>query len=217
MSKQLIFEFLEELSVNNSKEWMDKHRNRYEEAKNVLVELFDPILERIRLFDPRVVQPNARKALNRINNNLMFHPDRPTYKDHFGVGFGYGKGLADFYVHLGVDELLIAGGLWHPPSYKLKLLRQEIDYEGEKLAITLKEQLYPKGFRLYHEDKLKSSPKGYSNDHPHIELLKMKSLAVFKPLSRGDFYSEDFSELVFDSYKAIVPFLDFINTAIAEP
>ncbi|WP_420386144.1 DUF2461 domain-containing protein [Roseivirga sp.] len=216
MSKRKVFQFLEDLSRNNSKEWMDKNRSRYEEVKSILVEEFDPILERLKEFDPRIVQPTARKCLSRINNNLMFHPDRPTYKDHMGLAFGYGKGLADFYVHLGVSEQLIAGGLWHPSSEKLKLLRQEIDYEGERLDTLLKRPEFADHFIIYEEDMLKGTPKGYSSDHDHIYLLRMKSLAAYRPITREDFYSEAFSDMVVESYKAVVPLLDFANTAIQE-
>lgn len=216
MAKRDIFDFLESLVRNNSKEWMDENRKWYEASKAEVVEVFDPILNELKSLDPRIVQPAARKALNRINNNLMFHPDRPTYKDHFGVTFGYGKGLADFYIHLGVDELLIAGGLWHPPSDKLKKLRMEIDYEGDRLQQIMNADYFERFFTLYQDDKLTNAPKGFEKDHPHIELLKMKSLAVFRPLSREDFYSDQFAEIVLDSYKAVVPMLEFINVAITD-
>jgi len=216
MSKKQIFLFLNDLVNNNSKEWMDKNRSRYEECKSILTEVFDPILDELKSIDPRIVQPNARKALNRINNNLMFHPDRPTYKDHFGIGFGYGKGLADFYIHIGLDEMLIAGGLWHPSNEKLKFLRQEIDYEGKELRLILNNSGFKKHFVLYEEDKLKSAPKGYSKDHPMINLLRMKSLAAMRPIAREDFLGEDFRDLVIDSYKIIAPLLDFANRAISE-
>lgn len=216
MNRELVFEFLEDLVRNNSKEWMDKNRSRYNEVKTFLINVFDPILEELKLLDPRIIQPNARKSLNRINNNLMFHPERPTYKDHMGIGFGYGKGLADFYIHLGVNEQLIAGGLWHPSSDKLKLLRQEIDYEGERLDVILNNPSFAKHFTIYEEDMLKGTPKGYSSDHRHIHLLRMKSLAAFRPITREDFFDSSFSELVIDSYKQIVPLLDFANTAIQD-
>ncbi|NVK84242.1 MAG: DUF2461 domain-containing protein [Cytophagia bacterium] len=216
MSRKKVFEFLEDLSKNNSKEWMDRNRSKYEEVKGILIETFDPILEELKEMDPRIIQPSARKSISRINNNLMFHPDRPTYKDHMGLGFGYGKGLADFYVHLGVNEQLIAGGLWHPSADKLKLLRQEIDYEGNRLDQILNASEFADSLILYEEDMLKGSPKGYSSGHPHIHLLRMKSLAAFRPISRKDFYSDSFSDLVIESYKAVVPLLDFINTAIQE-
>ena len=89
MERKAIFEFLEELQRNNSKEWMDQNRKWYESTKSILFEVFDPILEELKQLDPRIITPSARKGLNRINNNLMFHPDRPTYKDHFGIGFGF--------------------------------------------------------------------------------------------------------------------------------
>lgn len=216
MSEKKVFDFLEDLTRNNSKEWMDKNRSRYEEVKHILIETFDPILDELKQLDPRIVQPNARKSLSRINNNLMFHPDRPTYKNHVGLGFGYGKGLADFYIHLGLDEQLIAGGLWHPSADKLKLLRQEIDYEGERLSQILNNPDFANHFVLFEEDMLKGNPKGYSSDHPHIHLLRMKSLAAYRPITKTDFYSDAFSDLVIESYKAIVPLLDFANTAIQD-
>lgn len=216
MGKQNIFKFLETLSANNSKEWMDKNRSWYEDTKREVVDLFDPILEEIKRVDPRIVQPNARRAISRINNNLMFHPDRPTYKDHFGVAFGYGKGLADFYVGLGVRETEIAGGLWHPDSDRLKKVRMEIDYEGDKLSKILSSEAFSKAFELYKQDTLKTTPKGYPKDHEHIELLRLKSLAAFRQITRKDVYSSHFSEMVVESYMSVVPLLDFINTAITD-
>lgn len=216
MAKKNIFLFLEALTANNSKEWMDKNRSWYEETKGEVVALFDPILEEIKRVDPRIVQPNARRAISRINNNLMFHPDRPTYKDHFGVVFGFGKGLADFYVGLGVEEVEIAGGLWHPDSERLKKVRMEIDYEGDKLSGIIGSKPFQDSYELYTQDTLKTTPKGYPKDHEHIELLRLKTFAAFRQISRKDVYSSDFGEMVVESYLAIVPLLDFINTAISD-
>lgn len=195
---------------------MDANRKWYNQAKDEVVELFEPILASLKDLDPRIVQPNARRSINRINNNLMFHPERPTYKDHFGVGFGYGKGLADFYIHLGIDETLIAGGLWHPDSEKLKKVRTEIDYEGDRLREILTSEPFAGWYELYKDDKLKSAPKGYAKDHEFIELLKLKSIAAMRPISRKDILSDRFHDLVIDSYKAIVPLLDFVNVAIQD-
>ncbi|MFY0592538.1 DUF2461 domain-containing protein [Roseivirga sp.] len=216
MAKQDIFRFLEALAENNSKEWMDRNRSWYEEAKQEVIHLFEPILENIKEVDPRVIQPSARRAISRINNNLMFHPERPTYKDHFGVVFGYGKGLADFYVGLGLREIEIAGGLWHPDSEKLKKVRQEIDYEGVKLKKVFESDGFKKDFEVYRTDALKTSPKGYSKDHEYIELLRLKSFAAFRQITRKDVYSSGFGEMVTESYLTLVPMLDFLNTAITD-
>ena len=157
MRKKNIFKFLESLVANNSKEWMDANRKWYHEVKNDVIELFEPILADLKAFDPRIVQPTARKAIGRINNNLMFHPDRPVYKDHLGVVFGYGKGFADFYVGLGAEEVEIAGGLWHPDSDKLRKVRTEIDYEGERLQDILDSPTFKSRFEIFKRDTLKNS------------------------------------------------------------
>lgn len=216
MARSDIFKFLEALQQNNSKEWMDANRKWYEDTKSIICSVFDPILEDLKLIDPRIITPSARKGLNRINNNLMFHPDRPTYKDHFGIGFGFGKGLADFYIHLGVDETLVAGGLWHPPVDKLKLLRSEIDYEGDRLREIIDQPQFQEYFELFQEDKLTNAPKGFDKTHPHIDLLKMKSLGAWRNFSRDDFYASDFKELILESYQILEPMLDFINVAISD-
>jgi uncharacterized protein (TIGR02453 family) len=216
MSKKLIFEFLEDLNRNNSKEWMDANRKRYEEAKTIIQDVFDPILEALKEIDPRIIQPNARKSINRINNNLMFHPDRPIYKDHFGIGFGHGKGLADFYIHLGINETMIAGGLWHPDSEKLKKVRMEIDYEGGKLQAALDAEPFKSCFQLYNEDSLKTTPKGFDKEHEYIHLLRLKSFAAIRPIRREDILSNRFKDIVMESYGAILPMIDFINVALKD-
>jgi uncharacterized protein (TIGR02453 family) len=216
MSQKVIFEFLEALSENNSKEWMDANRSWYEEAKSEVAHLFEPILKELKEFDPRIVQPTARKAISRINNNLMFHPERPTYKDHFGLVFSHGKGIADFYVHLGIHETLVAGGLWHPDSEKLKKVRMEIDYEGGKLQEILDTEPFNSWFQIYQDDQVKTAPKGYSRDHEHIHLLRLKSFAAIRPISRQDILGEDFQTIVIDSYRAILPMIDFVNVALAD-
>jgi uncharacterized protein (TIGR02453 family) len=216
MSKKVIFEFLEALSKNNSKEWMDANRSWYEEAKSEVADLFEPILKELKEFDPRIVQPTARKAISRINNNLMFHPERPTYKDHFGLVFSHGKGIADFYVYLGINETLVAGGLWHPDSEKLKKVRTEIDYEGGKLQAILDAEPFKSWFQVYQDDKVKTAPKGYSKDHEHIHLLRLKSFAAIRPITRRDILGKHFQTLVIDSYRAISPMIDFINVAIID-
>jgi uncharacterized protein (TIGR02453 family) len=216
MRREEVFSFLDELQENNSKEWMDANRKWYTDVKQLLCDIYGPILEELRSFDPRIVTPNARRGLNRINNNLMFHPERPTYKDHFGFGIGFGKGLADFYIQLGAYECFVAGGIWHPPVSELKKIRSEIDYEGDKLLRIIEGPEFKSSFELFQEDRLRNAPKGYAKDHQYIELLKMKSYAAWRGFDRSMFINGSFKELILESYKILIPLLDFINVAISD-
>lgn len=216
MPAKTIYPFLEALTQNNSKAWMDTNRAWYQEAKEAVVELCDPILLELKSIDPRIVQESARKSINRINNNLMFHPDRPTYKDHFGIVFGYGKGLADFYLELGVEGNLIAGGLWHPTTEELKKIRSEIHFEGDRLQKVVTSKTFTDQFELYTEDALKTTPRGYDKEHPFIELMRLKSVAAYRNLPRKTALSLDFQQTVVASFQTLLPMIDFLNVAIKD-
>ena len=63
-------------------------------------------------------------------------------------------------------------------------------------------------------DTLKTAPKGYSADHEHIELLRMKSFAAVKYFSREEIFSSEFNKEIIDAYFALLPFRRYLNKAI---
>ena len=65
-------------------------------------------------------------------------------------------------------------------------------------------------------DKLKTAPKGYPKDHPHIELLRLKSFTVFTKVPESEVTQEAFLDNVAAKFKVMYPFNNFLNTAVAE-
>lgn len=216
MSFSLVFDFLRELQLNNHKGWMDEHREYYETARDFFIQWLDAMNVTLALVDPTYTDTPGKKAINRINNNLMFHPNKPTYKDHFGAGLDQERKQGDFYIHLGVNEIFIGGGFWHPSSKHLKSIRQAIDYDGDALKKILRKDSFLKMFGgLVDDDPLKTAPKGYSQEHPHIELLRKKSFAVAVPLTRKEVMAENFDDKVIKVYKEMLPFRRYLNQAIS--
>ena len=62
--------------------------------------------------------------------------------------------------------------------------------------------------------KLTNSPKGFSNDHPHIELLRNKTFAVATEFSTDEVFKDDFEKNVIKVYKEMLPFRRYLNQAI---
>ncbi len=60
-------------------------------------------------------------------------------------------------------------------------------------------------------EKLKTAPKGYPSNHPHIELLKFKSYLVVNEASDKMVLSNDFKDHVLKVFKAMKPLNDFLN------
>lgn len=106
-------------------------------------------------------------------------------------------------------------GLYVPEPEKLAKVRQEIDYNGEKLERIVNEKKFQKYYgELWKEDMLKNAPKGYPKDHPNVNWLKMKSFIVIHNLTDKEVVDRKFLKLVADAFKTLKPMNDFLSEAI---
>lgn len=218
MNFRKLYDFLRDLQKNNSKEWMDANRSYYHEVRDDYIAWLNELDRKLQQADAGYTQTDGRKAINRINNNLMFHPEKPIYKDHFGAGLdlgGSGK-QGDFYIHLGTDESFMAGGFYKPKKELLDSIRQAIDYNGAELKSLMNKKSFKDMFTGFMDDgeALKTSPKGYSQEHEHIDLLRMKSFAVQVDLTQKMVIETDFMQLCIDVYMEMKPFRDYLNQAV---
>jgi uncharacterized protein (TIGR02453 family) len=210
-----MFAFLELLERNNSKTWMDANRDKYHRIRDAYIDWLDELNERLVRIDPDYTYTEGRRAIHRINNNLMFHPDKPVYKEHIGATLDRVKMKSDFYIHIGLKNSFIAGGYYHPSSKIVQAIREALDYDGEVFREIIEEKEFRKVFgEPYNEDALKTFPKGYDADHPHIDLLRLKSYAVEKEVSRDQIISPDFMDEVVEYYKLLMPFRNYLNRAV---
>ncbi len=103
-----------------------------------------------------------------------------------------------------------------PNPEHLKAIRQEIDYNFSEFKAILNEKPFSKDFdKLSEEDKLKTLPKGYSAENPAIEFLKLKSYIASTPISDKALLKPASSPLIVDMFESLVPFMEFLRSAIA--
>ncbi|WP_339706233.1 DUF2461 domain-containing protein [uncultured Kriegella sp.] len=207
--------FLKELENNNNKEWMDANRKWYTEVRNDFIAWLDVLNTELAALDDEYYDTPGKKGINRINNNLMFHPNKPIYKNHFGAGLDKRPNTGDFYIEIGIERSIFAGGLWRPDSKRLRSVRDAIDYDGEKLKGILAKKSFTNMFgALYEDAKLTNAPKGYHSDHPHIGLLRNKTFAVATEFSTKEVLKPDFNKKVIKAYLEILPFRRYLNKAV---
>ena len=109
----------------------------------------------------------------------------------------------------------VAAGLYMPLPETLAKIRQEIDYSGERLDGILKNAKFKKFYaRLWDGDALKSVPKGYAKDHPHIELLKLKSFLVEHPFTDEEVVSKTFQKKLIDAMRVAQPLVEFLKEGL---
>ncbi len=211
-----LFSFLYNLQQNNNKEWMDANRKRYQYVRNEFINWLDHLNTILADIDPDYFSTPGKKGINRINNNLLFHPNKPVYKDHFGAGLDQRSKQGDFYIHIGLSECILAGGYWKPENKTLKSIREAIDYNGEELVKILNKKSFKTAFGSLYDDgaQLKSAPKGFSKEHEYIDLLRNRTFAVMHPLQEEVILSKNFTDYVINIYKEMLPFRRYLNQAV---
>ncbi len=193
---------------------MDTNRKWYRSLREDFIVWLDDLDLTMAQLDDDYYPTPGKKGINRINNNLMFHPHKPIYKDHFGAGLDKAPNSADFYIEVGVKQCLLAGGFWRPDAKTLRSIREGIDYNGEEFQAILDKPSFKKLFGgLYEDEKLTNAPKGFANDHPHIELLRNKTFAVVHQLSKEEVLRSDFKEKIKVVYLEMLPFRRYLNHA----
>jgi uncharacterized protein (TIGR02453 family) len=215
-----ILVFLSKLSKNNDRSWFEKNKEIYLTAKDNFEAVVSHVLNDLVKFNPELGVLNPKKLPFRIYRDVRFSKDKSPYKINMGAGFSPNGKLVQepgYYLHIQPgNKSFAAGGIYMPDGPNLAKVRQEIDYNGDKLIKILKEKKFKKWFDgLDDFDRLKTMPKGYAPDHPHIELLKNKSFIVTHEFTDAQVKDKKFLKNVNEVFKAIKPLNEFLKEAIA--
>jgi len=214
--KKSTLDFLTSVKCNNNRDWFNANRPLYSEAKDNFESFVQEIIDEIITFEPIMKGLEAKSCVYRINRDIRFSNDKSPYKSHFGAfivrgGRKNGDKYAGYYFHIEPGKSIMAGGAYMPPSPWLSAIREKIsDYPGEFLKITSSKE-FIKYFGSLDGEKLKTAPKGYPKDHPHVELLKFKSYLVVNEAPDKLVLSNDYKDHVIKVFKAMKPLNDYLN------
>ncbi len=213
-----ILDFLTALKNNNNKPWMDNNRESYLKVKNLFQKLIAELIEKIAVFDPSVIGVQPKNCIFRLNRDIRFSKDKRPYKENFGAFISEQgkKGVAGgYYIHLQPGQHMLAGGSYMPPPDVLNKIRQEIDYNPDPLLGYMESETFKKLFGTLEGDKLKTAPKGYPSDHPHIDLINHKSFIVFHNLTDKQVLAPGFLDRAIVTFQAIKPLNNYIRNALS--
>src|SRR5258708_16399339 len=154
-------EFFRELAAHNNRDWFLAHKDVYQRACR------GPMEALVAELEPRV----GKVKISRINRDIRFSRDKAPYKTYIAAGVGGN------YISLSADGLFVGGGFYAPDAGALQRFRAAVDDDttGRRLQAIVR-TLRRRGYEVGSHETLSSAPRGYSSDHPRIELLKMKDL-----------------------------------------
>jgi len=219
MNLEFVLRFLSLIAKNNNREWFEKNKSTYLEAKqyfeDFVVKFFDELLP----FNPELRNINPRKLPFRIYRDVRFSKDKRPYKTNMGCGFSSkGKLVQEpgYYIHIEPQKSFFAGGIYMPSSEYLAKVRQEIDYNGDELERIFNDKKFQHWYKDFEVvDKLKTAPKGYPKDHVHIDWLQHKSFIVSHSFSDEEVVNKNFIRQITGASIAMKPLITFLKTAIA--
>jgi len=213
-----ILTFLKAISKNNNRPWFEKNKPKYLAVKAQFEDFLEAFHKELLKFDESLAGLNPRKLGFRIYRDVRFSKDKRPYKVNMGAGFSqHGKMEQEpgYYIHIEPGKSFIAGGFYMPDSEKLAKIRQEIDYNTGAFLKVLNDRKFKSNFKgLDDFDKLKTAPKGYPKDHPHIDLLKHKSYIVSHSFTDKEVLDKKFVKTAAEKAKLIKSLNDFIKEAV---
>lgn len=157
-------QFFADLGRHNNREWFQAHKEIYERACR------EPMQALAAEFEPL-----GPTRISRINRDMRFSRDGKPYKTYIAMGIGKN------YVSLSAQGLYVGTGIYKPEPATLRRLREAVaeDASGRALA-RIVTGLRRKGYRVDTHESVASAPRGFTADHPRIELLRMKDIYAGK-------------------------------------
>ena len=209
-------QFLSDLKSHNDREWFAQNRNRYLEAKANYESFIQALINEISSFDPILRGLEVKSCTFRINRDIRFSNDKSIYKTNMGAfivrgGKKNGDKFAGYYFHVEPGNSMIAGGAYMPSTPWLSAIRENIDEQGAQFRKIISSKEFVKYFGSIEGETLKTVPKGYSKDHPYIDLLKMKSYLATNMISDKDVTGSLCFEHVVNACRAMKPLNDFLS------
>lgn len=213
----LIFHFLETLSANNNRDWFLAHKDMYEAARTEFDTFLSMLIARLSLFDESVRGLMPGDCTYRIYRDTRFSTDKTPYKNHFGGyinALGKKSNHCGYYVHLQPGGSMLAGGSLCLPPQVLKAVRQSIYDNIEEFVSIVEDPAFKQYFPVVGDDFLKTAPKGFPKDFPHMEYLKCREYVCMYKVPDNFFFQADSWERIEDVFRQFKRFADFINYTI---
>ena len=208
-----ILAFLRQLAINNDRTWFKARKDQFDALRGPWEQDMQRLIGLVADFDPQARGLNVKDSVYRIYRDTRFSHDKRPYKNYFSGVIGRGGRhtvQSCYYVHFGVEDLMLCGGIWWPEKQIIDQLRGLIDAEPEEfLSIINKPDLTSR--YQWISRSLKMIPKGYSKDHPMGRFLKMKEYLLVKNLDESYFECDDWVEHVAGDVQPLKPLNDFLN------
>ncbi len=214
------YTFFEELKKNNNRPWFAENKPRYEEIRQWWTEGMAKVHAMVADTWPEVRYSDVKTF--RIYRDTRFSADKTPYKTHIGSTLAPPRSAdvhhPGVYMECGIPDADsgVFAGVWCPESNDLKKLRHAIVDNIEEWEEIVNAPELNALYGDWFGERLKTAPKGWPKDHPQIEYLRLKHIGRAAAITRRQFMSADWPELIAERITAAVPLLRFLDYSLNE-
>lgn len=208
--------FLTDLGANNHREWFQENKERYEQAHLDMIAFSEALLDRMQAHD-RIEPMSGKKMLFRIYRDVRFSKNKDPYKTHWAGSMRRATPLlrGGYYYHIQPGNgTFIAGGFWNPNPDDLKRIREEFAMDDQPIRKIIADPKFQQMFGDLEGEGVKTAPKGFSRDHPAMDLIRKKQFIVYRNFSDEEVLSGEFLPEVVRTYEAMRPFFDYMSEVL---
>lgn len=182
-------QYLHSLKNNNSRDWFLKNKKRYETAFKIPAHLFAQSLA-TRL--EKLTQLSHKAKIFRVNRDLRFSKDKTPYNTHIHISFTpeiTGVSKPCWFFGLNTNKVTLGAGIFGFDALLLDTWRSTVaGPKGSELAKIIG-SLINQGSTI-HDPELKRVPAGFAKEHKQENLLRRKSLSIWRETAHTDKVTE---------------------------
>ncbi|MFK5645223.1 DUF2461 domain-containing protein [Ornithinimicrobium sp. LYQ121] len=196
-------EFYAELERDNSTGFWQAHKDRWErDVRGPMVALMAGLEDE---FGPA--------KIFRPNRDVRFSADKSPYKTHQGGYVGVSS-RTGWYAEVSADGFRLGAGSYHLDPDALAAYRAGVDGPGGAELERIVDDLRAGGWEIGGE-RLRTAPRGWSRDHPRIELLRHRSLTAMRWIEDGDVVTTPaLLEHVRGHWRAVRPLVEWLGRVV---
>ncbi|KAJ5367965.1 uncharacterized protein N7496_007725 [Penicillium cataractarum] len=225
--------FLQDLAKNNDREWLKAHDPDYRAAKKDFETFVETLTTKITEKDGTIPELPVKDLVFRIHRDIRFSKNPLPYKIHFSAAWsrtGKKGPYAAYYVHFQPGACFVGCGLWHPEADPLGTLREDIDVNADRWKAVLRAPALRREFlkgasddddavvkafaHANRESALKTKPKGYNADNENIQLLRLRSFTLGRPVSDEEMLAADAQDRIVALIEVMEPFVTYLNSVV---